>query len=140
MFPLSETTKTDPTWLAFTKERVQVAHYFFLNGHVDVIPAGPEDAWETNPWAGTVRDGKTSERSLRYEAGLAAYTMAMQAIVKSGLKLKGDVTLEYTVDEELSGNGTLAAITTNEYAKVDDLIAATKVCAELTMLDWCGIT
>lgn len=82
-----------------------------FNGHVDVIPAGPEDAWETNPWAGTVRDGKIFGRGASdMKAGLAAYTMAMQAIVKSGLKLKGDVTLEYTVDEELSGNGTLAAI------------------------------
>ena len=83
-----------------------------LNGHVDVIPAGPEEAWQSNPWAGTVRDGKVFGRGASdMKAGLAAYTMAMQAILKSGLKLKGDVILEYTVDEELSGNGTLAAIT-----------------------------
>ncbi len=82
-----------------------------FNGHVDVIPAGSEDAWQTNPWAGTVRDGKIFGRGASdMKAGLAAYTMAMHAIIKSGIKLKGDVILEYTVDEELSGNGTLAAI------------------------------
>lgn len=44
------------------------------------------------------------------KSGLAAMTMAMDAIVKSEIRLKGNVILEYTVDEELSGNGTLACI------------------------------
>ena len=83
-----------------------------FNGHVDVIPPGPEDTWQTGPWAGAVRDGKIFGRGASdMKAGLAAYTMAMHTIIASGLKLKGDVILEYTVDEELSGNGTLAAIT-----------------------------
>jgi len=83
-----------------------------FNGHVDVIPSGPEDAWQTGPWAGAVRDGKIFGRGASdMKAGLAAYTMAMHAIIVSGFKLKGDVILEYTVDEELSGNGTLATIT-----------------------------
>jgi acetylornithine deacetylase len=82
-----------------------------LNGHVDVIPAGPEDAWQSGPWAGDVRDGKMFGRGASdMKAGLAAYTMAMHAIINSHINLKGDVILEYTVDEELSGNGTLAAI------------------------------
>jgi acetylornithine deacetylase len=83
-----------------------------FNGHVDVIPSGPADAWQSNPWAGTERDGKIFGRGASdMKAGLAAYTKAMHSIISSGIKLKGDVILEYTVDEELSGNGTLAAIT-----------------------------
>ncbi|MGA2973658.1 MAG: ArgE/DapE family deacylase [Candidatus Bathyarchaeia archaeon] len=83
-----------------------------FNGHVDVIPAGAEDAWNTSPWEGKVQDGKIYGRGASdMKAGLAAYSMALDAVIKSGLKLKGDVILEYTVDEELSGNGTLAAIT-----------------------------
>lgn len=83
-----------------------------FNGHVDVIPAGPAEAWNTDPWGGTVKDGKIYGRGASdMKAGLAAYSMAMDAVIRSGLKLKGDVILEYTVDEELSGNGTLAAIT-----------------------------
>jgi len=82
-----------------------------FNGHVDVIPSGPEEAWQDDPWAGKVRDGKVFGRGASdMKSGLAAYTMALQAIVKSDIKLKGDVILEYTVDEELSGNGTLAAL------------------------------
>ena len=83
-----------------------------FNGHVDVIPSGPEEAWQSNPWAGTVNDGKIFGRGASdMKAGLAAYTMGIYAILGSGVKLRGDVILEYTVDEELSGNGTLAAIT-----------------------------
>lgn len=83
-----------------------------FNGHVDVIPAGADDAWNTNPWIATIRDGKIYGRGASdMKAGLAGYSMAINAIIRSGLKLKGDVILEYTVDEELSGNGTLACVT-----------------------------
>jgi len=44
------------------------------------------------------------------KSGLAAMTMAVKAIIESGIQLRGDVILEYTVDEELSGNGTLACV------------------------------
>ena len=82
-----------------------------FNGHVDVIPTGPTDAWKSDPWGGLVEDGKVFGRGASdMKSGLAAYSMAMQAIIRTGIKLKGDVVLEYTVDEELSGNGTLAAI------------------------------
>ncbi|MEM3571844.1 MAG: M20/M25/M40 family metallo-hydrolase, partial [Candidatus Bathyarchaeia archaeon] len=40
----------------------------------------------------------------------AAMTMALYSILESNIELKGKVIMEYTVDEELSGNGTLACI------------------------------
>jgi len=87
------------------------AKSLLFNGHVDVIPTGPTDAWKSDPWGGLVEDGKVFGRGASdMKSGLAAYSMAMQAIIRTGIKLKGDVVLEYTVDEELSGNGTLAAI------------------------------
>lgn len=82
-----------------------------LNGHVDVIPSGPLDAWRHNPWSGEIREGRVYGRGASdMKSGLAAMTMALDAVIKSEVRLKGDVTLEYTVDEELSGNGTLACI------------------------------
>ena len=109
--PVDRDYKNRPNVVAVSKGK-GTGRSLLFNGHVDVIPAGPEDAWQTNPWTGTVRNGKVFGRGASdMKAGLAAYTMAMHAINKSGLKLKGDVVLEYTVDEELSGNGTLAAIT-----------------------------
>lgn len=82
-----------------------------FNGHVDVIPAGPLDAWSVPPWEGMVRDGRLYGRGASdMKSGLAAMTMALDAVIKAGIKIKGDLFLEYTVDEELSGNGTLACI------------------------------
>ena len=82
-----------------------------FNGHVDVIPPGPEDSWQHKPWA-TVTEGQRlfGRGASDMKSGLAAMTMALDAIIKSGVKLKGDVFLEYTVDEEQTGNGTLACV------------------------------
>jgi acetylornithine deacetylase len=82
-----------------------------FNGHVDVIPAGLLEAWSVSPWEGKVSDGRLYGRGASdMKSGLAAMTMALDAVLKAGLRPKGDLFLEYTVDEELSGNGTLACI------------------------------
>ena len=82
-----------------------------LNGHVDVIPAGSLEAWTKSPWSAEVENGIVYGRgSSDMKSGLAAMTMALDAVIKSQIDLKGDVILEYTVDEELSGNGTLACV------------------------------
>ncbi len=80
-----------------------------FNGHVDVIPAKPE-LWEVDPWAGEIRNGRLYGRGASdMKSGLTAMTMAVEAIVRCGVPLKGDVILEYVVDEEFSGNSTLCA-------------------------------
>ena len=82
-----------------------------FNGHVDVIPAGPADAWEHPPWAGEMRGGRVFGRGASdMKSGLAAMTMAMGVLLDLKVRLKGDVILEYTVDEEATGNGTLACV------------------------------
>lgn len=82
-----------------------------FNGHVDVIPAGAPESWQHGPWSGDLADGRVYGRGASdMKAGLAAMTMALQSILAAGIRLKGDVILEYTVDEELSGNGTLACV------------------------------
>ncbi len=81
-----------------------------LNGHVDVIPADPK-AWRHNPWRGEVVGDKLYGRGASdMKSGLAAMTMALDCVLKAGAEPKGDVTLEYVVDEERSGHGTLACV------------------------------
>jgi acetylornithine deacetylase len=82
-----------------------------FNGHVDVIPVGDESTWSHHPWKAEVKHGVVYGRGASdMKSGLASYTFALLSLLDAGVKLKGDVILEYTVDEELSGNGTLAAV------------------------------
>jgi acetylornithine deacetylase len=83
-----------------------------FNGHVDVIPAGPLDAWKHPPWSGEIEGNRLYGRGASdMKSGLAAMTMAVETLINLKVKLKGDVILEYTMDEEATGNGTLACVT-----------------------------
>lgn len=82
-----------------------------FNGHVDVIPEGAEDNWEHGCWSADIADGKMYGRGAAdMKSGVAAMTMAVKLVQDAGIKLKGNVILEYVMDEELSGNGTLACV------------------------------
>jgi acetylornithine deacetylase len=82
-----------------------------FNGHVDVIPAGSQDAWDNQAFSGDVHENRLFGRGASdMKSGLAAMTMALESLIQMNIKLKGDVILEYTMDEELSGNGTLACV------------------------------
>ena len=82
-----------------------------FNGHVDVIPVEPISAWNYDPWGGKVEGNRLYGRGASdMKSGLAAMTMALYFLLELGIKIKGDIILEYTVDEELTGNGTLACV------------------------------
>jgi len=82
-----------------------------FNGHVDVIPIGSPEAWGHQPWAGSIEGNQLYGRGASdMKSGLAAMTMAVDSLLRLNIRLKGDVILEYTVDEEQSGNGTLACV------------------------------
>lgn len=99
-----------------------------LNGHVDVIPPGPECAWPHGPWSGELVEGRIYGRGASdMKSGLAAMIMAVAAVVRSDVSLSGDVTLEFTVDEELSGNGTLACV-------LEGLTADAGICCETSSM------
>jgi acetylornithine deacetylase len=82
-----------------------------LNGHVDVVPIEPVRHWSVDPLAGVVRDGRMYGRGAAdMKAGVAAMTYAVQAIQQCGVRLDGDVILQSVIEEEATGNGTLACI------------------------------
>jgi len=82
-----------------------------LNGHVDVVPTGPEEHWTSSPWSANFVDGKIYGRgSADMKGGLTSAIFAVQALQKAGIRLKGDLIVESVVDEETGGNGTLACI------------------------------
>ena len=85
-----------------------------FNGHVDVVPPGPDANWtRAGPWSGEVIDGQIWGRgSCDMKGGNAAALIALQAVLKAGLHPKGDVIIEYVVGEEMMNTeaGTGAAI------------------------------
>jgi acetylornithine deacetylase len=86
-------------------------HSLLLNGHVDTVPVEPIDQWIDGPFSGVIKEGKIYGRGTSdMKSGLAAMTMALRILLEIGIRLKGDVILEYTVDEERTGLGTLACV------------------------------
>lgn len=82
-----------------------------FNGHVDTVVAGPTDQWTDGPFSGVLRNASIYGRgSSDMKAGLAAMTMAFGTLLELGLRPRGDVILEYVVDEERTGLGTLACV------------------------------
>lgn len=82
-----------------------------LNGHIDVVPQGPEDKWSRSPWDAEVRDGWMYGRGAGdMKAGLIANLFAFDAIRQAGFDLTGRVHLQSVVEEECTGNGSLAAL------------------------------
>jgi len=77
-----------------------------LTGHVDVVPAA--SGWTVAPFKGERLDGSVYGRgAVDMKGGIAAMVMALEAVVKSGYRLKGDVIVGTVVDEEAGGMGTL---------------------------------
>jgi acetylornithine deacetylase len=82
-----------------------------LNGHIDVVPEGDLQRWEVEPYGGEVKDNKLHGRGATdMKGGNVALILAMEAIKKSGIQLKGDVYFQSVIEEESGGAGTLAAI------------------------------
>jgi acetylornithine deacetylase len=82
-----------------------------LNGHIDVVPAGNPNDWDRDPFSGHIECGKLYGRgSTDMKGGTAALLMAIEAIINSGIKLKGDVIFQSVIEEESGGAGTLAAV------------------------------
>lgn len=102
-----------------------------FNGHIDVIPEGALDNWKHAPWSADIEDGKMYGRGTSdMKSGAAAMTMALRAIQESGVRLKGDVILEYVMDEELTGNGTLACVTKGYKADAGICCETSSMCVQ----------
>eukprot|EP01103_Thecamoeba_quadrilineata_P009207 TRINITY_DN1892_c0_g1_i1.p1 TRINITY_DN1892_c0_g1~~TRINITY_DN1892_c0_g1_i1.p1 ORF type:complete len:403 (+),score=86.99 TRINITY_DN1892_c0_g1_i1:227-1435(+) len=106
-------------WEYSSKEAVTAIHHsrsnkgksVLFNGHVDVVPVeNSADQWTNPPFKAVVRDGKLYGRGAGdMKAGIIAFFYAFKALQSLGLQPAGTVYLQTVVEEECSGNGTLAA-------------------------------
>jgi acetylornithine deacetylase len=80
-----------------------------LNGHIDVVPPGPDECWRYPPWGGTIVGDRLYGRgAMDMKGGLVAALLAMDALRDAGSALRGSVIFESVIEEECTGNGMLA--------------------------------
>jgi len=102
-----------------------------LNGHVDVVPPGPENLWNKSPWSGYIKNGRIYGRgSCDMKAGLSAGIFAVQILQSIGFKPHGNIIIQSVVGEESGGCGTLTNIIKGYSANAAVLLEPTslKVC------------
>ncbi len=70
-------------------------------GHTDVVPSGPEDAWDSPPFVPSIRGDRLYGRgSADMKGSIAAMIIAIEAFLDGGPEFKGSIGLLITSDEE----------------------------------------
>lgn len=119
-----ETLKTQPGWspslisydgrenvVGIHRPRRIAGRSLILNGHIDVVPTGPEELWSNPPFEPVVRGGRMYGRGTGdMKAGIAALTMAFKALKSIDVQPAAPVYLQSVVEEECTGNGALACV------------------------------
>lgn len=82
-----------------------------LQGHVDVVPTGPQAMWTTAPFAAAVRDGRLYGRgAYDMKSGVSAMVFALDALARLRLAPAADVYVQTVTEEECTGNGALSTL------------------------------
>lgn len=82
-----------------------------LNGHIDVVPVGPEDMWSKPPFDPWIEDDWLYGRgSGDMKAGLVANLYALKALSALGYQPAAPLYLQSVTEEECTGNGALACL------------------------------
>jgi acetylornithine deacetylase len=83
-----------------------------LAGHVDVVSCEPVKEWKRDPWGAEIVGNKLYGRgSADMKGGIASMVYAIESVLESGVRPKGDITVAATIEEEDGGiGGALATI------------------------------
>jgi succinyl-diaminopimelate desuccinylase len=81
---------------------------FTFVGHTDVVPTGPLDQWDSDPFTPEIRDGMLYGRGAAdMKSGIAAFVIAIERFISKNPDHQGTIALLITSDEEGSSiNGT----------------------------------
>lgn len=92
------------------RPEVATGRSLILQGHVDVVPAGPLEMWTTPPYAPVIKDGWMYGRGAGdMKSGLVAALFALDAIRAAGFAPAAQVHLQSVIEEESTGLGALSA-------------------------------
>jgi len=113
-----------------------------LNGHIDVVSPEPVDQWPRDPFGADRSDGWLYGRGAAdMKCGLAAILGAVGGLIDLGLMPQAPVHIESVVEEECTGNGTLACLLagyTAEAAVIAEPFGAAITTSQVGVL-WFGV-
>lgn len=93
------------------RSKTQKGRSLILNGHIDVVPEGPLDMWDSPPYEPRVAEGWMYGRGAGdMKAGLVSNLYALDALRRLNLAPAADVFYQSVVEEECTGNGALACL------------------------------
>ena len=93
------------------RPRGNTGRSLIFNGHIDVVPTGPQDMWTDPPFEPVIRDGRLYGRgSGDMKAGMVSFILAFKTLRSLGLQPAAPVYLQSVVEEECTGNGALACL------------------------------
>ncbi|MEM8645202.1 MAG: ArgE/DapE family deacylase [Pseudomonadota bacterium] len=105
---ISELHSEAPIVVGIHRPREETGRSLILQGHVDVVPTGPEDMWSTRPFDPVIKDGWMYGRGAGdMKAGVSANLFALDALRAVGLQPAATVYVQSVVEEESTGNGAL---------------------------------
>lgn len=82
-----------------------------LNAHCDVAPVNSPARWSGNPFSAEVIGRTMRGRGcLDDKAGIAIILMVANALQRLDMKLRGDLILEFVIEDETTGNGSKALV------------------------------
>jgi acetylornithine deacetylase len=82
-----------------------------LNAHVDTVASGDPKTWTHGPFSGEIEGDLLYGRgSCDMKGGLVTHLVALDALARLGVELRGDVTVAATVGEENGGLGALSTV------------------------------
>ncbi|MEZ0168323.1 ArgE/DapE family deacylase [Microvirga sp. TS319] len=88
-----------------------------FNGHIDVVPPGEASLWTSPAFELSERDGRLYGRGAGdMKSGLVAYCLAFEALRDLGFAPAAPVSFQSVIEEECTGNGTLACVARGERA------------------------
>ena len=93
------------------RSKTQQGRSLILNGHIDVVPTGPLDMWDSPPFEPHIAGGWLYGRGGGdMKAGLVSNLFALDALRACGYAPAADVFYQSVVEEECTGNGALACL------------------------------
>jgi succinyl-diaminopimelate desuccinylase len=104
-------------------------------GHTDVVPTGPVEKWDSEPFTPTIRDNKLFGRGAAdMKTSLAAFITAIEKFLAAHPNPKGSIALLITSDEEGTAvDGTIKVVKVLKERKelIDYCIVGEPTCADV---------